>query len=960
MLPESPARTVADRRRKDKADREKVRQLAEEADEEERTARRQAVCLQVLGILEETNTPFIDLLRYVSDPSLYRGKERYWGLFRDTAGVSEILDMWVSSGNSMTGRETVRKWATTYVAQLVAREGHTVCKDGFLRTEKRPIDEHFALDFSLEALASDLRGICPTMMDLLSAFSTSARQKRMATATWMQRHRNYLATSALICLSARSQKNNYARNIFALYAYTSGAKRQMIELLSHIGLCCSYNSLTANLGDDSLEPDDPNAPSPLNSTPATKKKRVEGILKRLSDACRRAARANASTRLLAFVYDNINMVFRIAEQIMGRKDTQENGTCATAFELYGAGEEAMQTADLMTSIVNAPPLKYSDLLFSPQESQDYNAILQRAVLRIIVAHGGEHFARFKANVEGYGPLLDTRIPLHRTNVYPVPSMKIDESTTVGNAEVTKAVLAELGKDMSSEDFGKVVQVIAGDQLSIARLRTLMKNRSGHDSFSNSFLWAVVMPGFFHYKMAGVHGFMELHYGHTTSHRNPGSLAFHNTVLDRKPITLTSLPPFRTCQDLIFVSLYARVLICLEAVSSCASLEDYSKHVSWTQLQAHVAEIVDRYTSSRTVSRLRTARAAEIQEQSHDLAQVSAEPPPRENDRLQGDMVYENALLFMRDALVLRALTDAIKAGVSGHVVLLLKALGMIYRGSGRTKYAQEVLFLCHNLTHVWPEGLRYIVLENWLINPTGKPDSWVEVDLFQEHMNFWIKTIYRAHGVNASWEWLAMISPCIDILRRLSTQMNTSLGAKIGSKHTNPSIEKDITLLMDSLRHHRVYELHPGRTIDDDNPVVPDALTVGLELLEGPLGVFNEEFSKLQARCQSTPLTGGKYPGLGTHSSTASSATPQSSEPQSQPSTGVASDVHIEAPVQLSDIVAEQHSDVNSDAEFDPEGEEDSDGEDEDYDEGQNMFSLDMPGDVALDPDRLDNFEFGI
>lgn len=34
---------------------------------------------------------------------------------------------------------------------------------------------------------------------------------------------------------------------------------------------------------------------------------------------------------------------------------------------------------------------------------------------------------------------------------------------------------------------------------------------------------------------------------------------------------------------------------------------------------------------------------------------------------------------------------------------------------------------------------RDIVLNNWLVNPTGKESSWVEVDLMQEHMNYWIK-----------------------------------------------------------------------------------------------------------------------------------------------------------------------------------------------------------------------------
>ena len=75
---------------------------------------------------------------------------------------------------------------------------------------------------------------------------------------------------------------------------------------------------------------------------------------------------------------------------------------------------------------------------------------------------------------------------------------------------------------------------------------------------------------------------------------------------------------------------------------------------------------------------------------------------------QGDMVLENAILFLRDALIMRLLTDAVKCGDSGRLVLVLKVLALYYRGCGRNKYALEVLFLVHNLKHVWPEPLRYI------------------------------------------------------------------------------------------------------------------------------------------------------------------------------------------------------------------------------------------------------------
>lgn len=73
---------------------------------------------------------------------------------------------------------------------------------------------------------------------------------------------------------------------------------------------------------------------------------------------------------------------------------------------------------------------------------------------------------------------------------------------------------------------------------------------------------------------------------------------------------------------------------------------------------------------------------------------------------KGDVLHENIVLFMRDALVLRELKDAIKAGHSGRIIRALKLLALMYRGSGHTKYAHELLHLAHNLAHVWPKPLR--------------------------------------------------------------------------------------------------------------------------------------------------------------------------------------------------------------------------------------------------------------
>lgn len=118
--------------------------------------------------------------------------------------------------------------------------------------------------------------------------------------------------------------------------------------------------------------------------------------------------------------------------------------------------------------------------------------------------------------------------------------------------------------------------------------------------------------------------------------------------------------------------------------------------------------------------------------------------------------------------------------------------------------------------------------------------------------------IYIAHGSAASWEWLAMITPCIEILRQLAKQMHEDLGSRQGTKHASPDLERDIAELMRSLKEHNVCVIEPGRTLNEDE-IIPNAASVGLQNIDGPLEEFNEMFSNLQARCRMNPLVGEPY-----------------------------------------------------------------------------------------------------
>ncbi|PBK59872.1 hypothetical protein ARMSODRAFT_1027068 [Armillaria solidipes] len=128
-----------------------------------------------------------------------------------------------------------------------------------------------------------------------------------------------------------------------------------------------------------------------------------------------------------------------------------------------------------------------------------------------------------------------------------------------------------------------------------------------------------------------------------------------------------------------------------------------------------------------------------------------------------------------------------------------------------------MLHIIHNITHVWPKGIRDIALKNWLVNTTGQSYAFVEVDLMQEHMNYWIK--------------LEMISPCVDILRHLTKSLNSVLGTNQGSRHAPPDLSKDIAAIMKSLKDHHVYQIKKGRVLDDDDTPVKDIIAAGLKEL---------------------------------------------------------------------------------------------------------------------------------
>jgi hypothetical protein len=507
--------------------------------------------------------------------------------------------------------------------------------------------------------------------------------------------------------------------IGGLYLYAVGAQRQLVTVVSYLGLSESYSRLIAK----------------SDSFSATSRSELEnhkghGTLAGLSYSMLNSARNLAQTGIFGLVYDNIDFMLRTAEPIYGRNstfsylfsivhphsirtlDSSEHGTCATLWTLFQTTVEDLNLTAVMETAAAAGELSKQDIIHTAQEAEMFKKSMIHTILRIIVRFGGEGLKKFGKDLEKNAPCSLSKIPVHETKIYPLPTMEINESTIIGNAEVDEA-LVNILKLRESPQWMKTARLVAGDQLSLARLRTVHNIRAGMEGGYAGFGWCIPIPGLFHVKVADMHGMFTTHWGRTDAgNRNPGSLNFHNNQLYRHPISLTSLPPFRTCRDLVFVSLYARVLHCLLLVSKLPSLEEYSTKVtSWDTLYEHATSIYTMYGSTQYVSQLRWQRRsarykAGTEAQTDQHVDRTADAPTLIREEQGGDMVFENAILFLRDALISREFSDAVKMGDSGRILLVLKMWALSFRGNGRTKYAYEMLHLIHNLSHVWPENIQ--------------------------------------------------------------------------------------------------------------------------------------------------------------------------------------------------------------------------------------------------------------
>ncbi|KAF9322135.1 hypothetical protein BG006_002474 [Podila minutissima] len=376
-------------------------------------------------------------------------------------------------------------------------------------------------------------------------------------------------------------------------------------------------------------------------------------------------------------------------------------------------------------------------------------------------------------------------------------MHIDQSTVEGNRDILNEIMEalELKPELWFDDLTRIV--VAGDQLTLARIRSIAKLRWDEKKAYYRLEWATPVLQLFHLQMVLASAILKTHWG---SKKSPGSLCYFITILEKKRISHDK-PNFHDLDELLRQIFDAMVLL--------------------------IWEIELKIEISAKGSAQSPKSSSDIKDKANDiLKQYLA----TDNLHTIGNQQSINAALFIRDMLLYIELGSAIKAGDIGQIEEIIRWLTLIFQAGGHGNYANELLRLHCGLYYSWEDKEKDVILSSMLVNTTGQPNRWIPTDLYQEHNNLLTKVVHAAKSSNLNWDILKKkISTNIRTFQDVAHTIEKLFKAPHnGTNHSDPSASADINLIKTLCIQAGIFKTGDN-SVDPTVPAVKDLLQEGLK-----------------------------------------------------------------------------------------------------------------------------------
>ncbi|TFK39190.1 hypothetical protein BDQ12DRAFT_698246 [Crucibulum laeve] len=430
-------------------------------------------------------------------------------------------------------------------------------------------------------------------------------------------------------------------------------------------------------------------------------------------------------------------------QVLGRKDEVQSGTAATLIGLEDVPAGAMRSAPLLESILQ--------MLLDNIEWDHIQGVGMGTVLRIWVKHVPA-LAYHRDNVESLFTEKHQKhaLRLCKSKIFPMRPTNIDEATTAGAASVLKNLVLGQLHIMPTWMVNWII-LICGDQLSVDRVRKLKCYTAKTNTPYDRHDWALPLIQLWHMKWNWQKAIFRLHWWPEVQ---KGLFGLHHDceILEREKFNAVKCdfyPAHHILEDRFeALVLHALRLICEEktgvvkppTLRLLESLEMYFTSggpladCTFIDLSAFAATVYQRYMCSAAYDDAlgHTSRSEEIYGPSKVALPINQEPMPGPSTQVkkaaaaptrnysQGDQSLLTTINFMRMTFWYLEMCAATAEGDIGRVFEVVKLLRFSFWGAGSTNYGNELLELACNFLYEFSDDLCTAVLNNYLVNPSGR------------------------------------------------------------------------------------------------------------------------------------------------------------------------------------------------------------------------------------------------
>ncbi|THH05908.1 hypothetical protein EW146_g9775 [Bondarzewia mesenterica] len=244
---------------------------------------------------------------------------------------------------------------------------------------------------------------------------------------------------------------------------------------------------------------------------------------------------------------------------------------------------------------------------------------------------------------------------------------------------------------------------------------------------------------------------------------------------------------------------------------CQHEHDTTRWVT-TAIESHRNEARSKNQNTPTTPLLTPQPPSRLPSPTND----SAEPfygetaPPKQFD---GDWPLANCMMLMRNGIWFLEYCKAVALGDIGRTWEVIKLLIFTFAGAGNTNYTAYLVEMYCNITYDYPEATREALFNNWLVNLQGQPGHFLELDLMQEHFNFWLEELAQHKGKEFDDDWYReVLSMHVHHFIRLTKEMEANVNLKEHrTNHVELHMDNELREVIRLCREHDLHVRRQGR-----------------------------------------------------------------------------------------------------------------------------------------------------